>query len=398
MTALAEGLAQAYGYEAGAARLLTAEILPDLASAEALWRLVESGPAPLGTPYQRLDWVQAFARSGADRGALRVLAIRDAGGQPRLLMPLSVAREGCVTVARGFGGGHANFHMPLFASREAAAVSADDLAAAMIRAGRAACIDVFVLSHQPVTWDGAVNPLAQCGERAASDAYGLMLGPDPESTLKRVFSADARKKLRSKEKRLAEAVGPLEYRRASGEAGIRAILDAFHAQKSARFASLGVPDPYAKPAVRRFLAEAVEGGAMELHALVVRESGRVLATFGGAVDAGRYSGMMTSFDADASVARYSPGDLLLFHLVREQAERGRRAFDLGVGEARYKASICDETIEMVRAVVPVTMRGHLFGLASLARTRAKRRIKASPWMVSLVRRVRGTGALRLLTA
>ncbi|WP_204283795.1 hypothetical protein, partial [Klebsiella pneumoniae] len=69
------------------------------------------------------------------------------------LMPLSVAREGCVTVARGFGGGHANFHMPLFASREAAAVSADDLAAAMIRAGRAACIDVFVLSHQPVTWD-----------------------------------------------------------------------------------------------------------------------------------------------------------------------------------------------------------------------------------------------------
>ena len=68
-------------------------------------------------------------------GAIVALrAIRDAGGQPRLLMPLSVAREGCVTVARGFGGGHANFHMPLFASREAAAVSADDLAAAMIRA------------------------------------------------------------------------------------------------------------------------------------------------------------------------------------------------------------------------------------------------------------------------
>ena len=79
--------------------------------------------------------------------------------------------------------------------------------------------------------------------RATSEVIRLANGRSGEGFV--AVSADARKKLRSKEKRLAEAVGPLEYRRASGEAGIRAILDAFHAQKSARFASLGVPDPYA---------------------------------------------------------------------------------------------------------------------------------------------------------
>ena len=88
------------------------------------------------------------------------------------------------------------------------------------------------------------------------------------------------------------------------------------------------------------------------------------------------------------MSRFSPGDLLLQHLVRDQTARGRQGFDLGVGEARYKASICDETIELVDTVLPVTLRGRAYGLVRLGLTRAKRRIKRDPRLFAAVARLR----------
>ncbi|WP_375462501.1 GNAT family N-acetyltransferase [uncultured Methylobacterium sp.] len=395
MTVLAQGpigrdLTGASMVRARMSGSLTAEVFRDLGAVEALWRGLEAEAGCLATPYQRFDWVSAFHRAHGTADALRILVLRDAGGRPRMLLPLVVARAHGVAVARIVGGDHANYHLPLFASRDAAAVPAEAVIGALVQAGRAAGIDVYALGHQPRTWDGAVNPLALTGEPAASDGYGMMLGPDPEATVRRAFSADARKKLRSKEKRLIEAHGPVAYRQAAGQEEAERFLAAFYAQKAARFSAMGIADPYAGPAIRRFLAAATAGErpAIEIHALVIEASGRVLATFGGAVDAGRYSGMMTAFDADPEIARYSPGDLLLSHLVRAQAARGRRALDLGVGEARYKASICDETIELVEAMLPVTLRGHAYARIAARITRLKRRIKRDPRLFGYVQRLR----------
>jgi len=390
MAVLAHELTGAGAMRARVRHGLAAEVFPDLAAAEALWRSLEADPAVLATPYQRFDWVAAFARTapGAD---LRIVVLRDAAGRPRVLLPLVVAREGGATVARVVGEKHANYHMPLFASREAAAMPPEDLAEALHRFGRDAGIDVFALSHQPRFWDGAPNPLHHRAEPAPSDAYGLILGPDPESTLKRVFSSDARKKLRAKERKLVEAFGPLACRRAETPEDAERVLAAFYVQKAARFAAMGLADPYADPAVRDFLARAASpagGSAIEVTSLVATETGRIFAVFAGAVDAQRYSGMFTAFDADPAVSRSSPGDILLHHLIGDQTARGRRTFDLGVGEARYKSSICDETIALGEVVLPVTLRGQAFALRTRAVARLKRRIKRDPRLMALVTRLR----------
>ena len=123
--------------------------------------------------------------------------------------------------------------------------------------------------------------------------------------------------------------------------------------------------------------------AIEIHALVVAATGRILATFGGAVDAKRFSGMWTSFDADPEIGRLSPGELLLAYLIPWQATLGRRTFDLGVGEAEYKARICDQTIELSRTVLPVGLRGQAYGAALRLGVRAKRTIKRSPRLLAL---------------
>ena len=386
------------------ATALSGEIL-DLAAAEAPWRALESQPGALRTPYQRFDWVAAFVPALAPGETCGVLVLREpepaGAGRVRLLLPLVLRRRAGLTIAAVVGDAHANYHLPLFSGRDAAALPAEDLRLALRETARRAGIDALDLGHQPRTWDGTVNPLALGADPGPSDAYGLMLGPDPEASVRRAFSGDARKKLRSKERRLAESVGPLVYARAETAEARERSLTAFYAQKAARFAALGLADPFADPGLRAFLARAAEGAdpAIEIHALVAQDTGRVLATFTGAVDAARFSGMTTAFDADPAIARCSPGDLLLQHLVRDQTGRGRRSLDLGIGEARYKASVCDETIAMARVLLPVTLRGHAYAAAATALTRAKRRLKRDPRLQGLMVRMsrgralwRGVGA------
>ncbi|SFG93393.1 GNAT family N-acetyltransferase [Methylobacterium gossipiicola] len=372
----------------------TTEVYSDLASVEALWRSLESDPTVFATPYQRFDWVAAYAASEPDV-ALRVFVLRDGSGRPQALIPCQVAREYGLRVARVIGARHANFHMPLFASRAAAAdLRPEDLVERLRSAARSDGIDVYAFSHQPLFWDGAANPLGIQADPSPSDAYGLLLGPDADATLKRVFSADARKKLRAKEKKLVEAFGPVAYRVARTDAEAAAYLGAFYIQKAARFATLGIANPYADARIRDFIAAGarrdVRSGeaAIEVAALVGLEGERVFAVFAGAVDTDRYSGMMTSFDQDPSVSRSSPGDILLQYLIRDQATRGRRALDLGVGEARYKTNTCDETIRLGETTVPVTLPGYLFALKTVGTARLKRRIKRNPRVMALIGRLR----------
>ena len=393
MTALAEDLGRVALDGAAPRGTLAVELVRDLAGVEAAWRALESDPAALMTPYQRFDWVAAYAGAGIDAAAQTLVVIlKDEAGRARLLMPLAVVRLGPLRIARVIGDRHANFHMPLFASREAAAMRPEELAEALVRAGRRAGIDAFRFTNQPRFWDGVPNPLGHRGLPAPSDAYGLLLGPDAEATLKRVFSGDARKKVRAKERKLVEALGPVRHRVAATAAEADEIQAAFYAQKAARFAALGIADAYAGPSVRRFVTAATApsgngGPAVEVHALET-ESGRVLATFGGAVDAHRFCGMWTSFDTDPELGRFSPGEILLHRLIGDQSARGRRALDLGVGEASYKAKTCDETIELVESVVPVSAAGHLFAMASGTAVRLKHRVKRSPRLLAAAQRLR----------
>lgn len=399
MTALATQLTGSTTMLERSDRDLVPELHRSLASVEPVWRALEAEAAPFATPYQRFDWVRAFVETElgtepqAQAGRLRVIVLRDVRGRARTILPLTVSRAHGVSTARVVGAKHANFHMPFFACAEAAALVPESLTAALVAAGRAGGIDLFLLDHQPRVFDGMPNPLSAGGHPCPSDAYGMRLGPDAEATLKRAFSGDARKKLRAKERKLVEAHGPVLHRVATTQEMVDTILDAFFAQKAARFAAMGILDPYADPAARRFVQAATRIApgrvpAIEVHALVAEASGRVFATFGGAVDARRFSGIWTSFDPDPEIGRSSPGDLLLSKLIGQQTEAGRHAFDLGVGEARYKANTCDETIELVERIIPVTLAGRAHAWIALGRLEARRRIKRSPRLLAAVQRLR----------
>jgi CelD/BcsL family acetyltransferase involved in cellulose biosynthesis len=356
---------------------------------ESWWRGFET--VATGSPYQRMDWVRAYLDTlgKADGETSRVVIGRDASGATALILPLTVRASGPVRVAGPVGGAHANYHAPLWRP----GASFGNPAALLASIGRLVGADVVAFPFMPRAWNGEANPLAPANAPpGVSQAYRLALGASGEEVLSRVLSRDGRKKLRHKSKKLSE-IGALALRQAVTPAEVEVVLATFFAHKAERRRSIGLPNPFEVPAAREFLRRACLAGleagtpAVELYGLYAGE--RLVATLAGAADPSRLSAMVLSFDAgDGEVARRSPGDLLLSHLIEEQCRRGRAVLDLGVGEARYKDTFCDGVDDLADVLVPVTPLGHAYAALAGVRRETKRFVKRTPWAWSLVTRLR----------
>jgi CelD/BcsL family acetyltransferase involved in cellulose biosynthesis len=358
------------------------EVVEDPAAIEGLWRTFEI--EGVCSPYQRFDWVYAFVTALAPRSRLRarVLLLRDESGRPLLLLPLILRRGRGVRIATFAGGKQANFNLPIVARGFASRVAAPDLKTLLLDAGRALGADVFVFVNQPRAWRGEENPLGFLDNVASpSQGFKLTLGPNADQTLARAFSSETRKKMRKKVRLLSE-LGEQRFLQGRAPEDVETILAAFFEQKDARFREAGIQNPFegeAQDFIRRACLAGLDRGepAIELYALAIGE--RIVATFGGAADRWRLCGMFNSFDNNADVNRHSPGELLLAHIIRVQCERGREVFDLGVGEARYKSSLCDDVEELVDTFLPVTVRGKAYATTIRQLVACKRFVKQTAW-------------------
>jgi CelD/BcsL family acetyltransferase involved in cellulose biosynthesis len=257
-------------------------------------------------------------------------------------------------------------------------------AAALANSG----IDAYMLANQPLIWDAARNPLAALGTQPSpSDAYSSALPGSFSVWRDAHFSRATQKKLLKKTKRL-RAIGQLTHLRASRAEEARAVIDAFLPQKRARMHALGLPNEFdGEPTVALLMR--LSGGdapVLELHALRVDE--RIIATFAGFSDGVRLSGLFLSHDMDPGVAASSPGELLIMEVVRDAIERGLAAFDLGVGEARYKNECCEITEALFDSALPISVAGRVAAAAFLAARRMKQRLKQSPRLFRIAIRAR----------
>ena len=102
--------------------------------------------------------------------------------------------------------------------------------------------------------------------------------------------------------------------------------------------------------------------------------------------------MINSFDNDPEIGRTSPGDPLLMSMMETMCDRAFRAFDLGIGEARYKSSWCDHTDYLFDTLHPVTLKGRAYVMRESFRLRAKRFVKQNPWAWKLAQKAREMAA------
>ena len=366
----------------------------DITGLAETWRAFEA--TALATPYQSYDWVRPFADTiaAAHRMTLCYALVRDADGALLALLPLSVTGRTGFRFAEFIGGKHANYHMGLYAPAFAAQLDAGLTAQLLTEIGAAiGGLDALAFVNQPVTWQGIDNPAALLAAGPSpSRSYKLaLIAGDGDATLKRSMSSHARKKLKNKHSRFRD-FGPSTLTRATTPDEIARVIDAFLSQKAARFRAMGVPDPFAEPVMRAFLERGAMGDgsarpAIELYALDL--GGQAVATYVGATQGERFSGMATSFDMASETVKTSPGELLLAELIRLKASEGVAVFDLGVGEARYKTTFCDDHDDLVDSFLPLTLKGHLFARIARTKRELKRRIKRSPVALKIAHRASG---------
>lgn len=364
----------------------------DLQKLRTVWQPFEA--AALLTPYQSFAWLSAYADTIGRAEGMRFhfVSVESEKGNILALLPLVETRRSGCRFAEFVGGKHANYHMGMFDADFAAGLD-ESGSEGLLRAIAAEIggLDAFVFVNQPLAWNGIANPLATLSAGSSPSAvYKLAIEPaGGDATLKRSMSAHARKKLKHKRTRF-DALGPWQLLRAGNAAEVDTVLNVFQVQKAERFRQMGVADPFASASVRAFLREAAlvtDKPAIELYGL--ERNGRYLATYVGAVEGDRFSGMATSFDMTDEGARFSPGEILLSELIALKARDGIRVFDLGVGEARYKTTFCDGRDELADTFLPLTAKGRMFALVARAKRVVKRRIKGSPAALKLARRIAG---------
>lgn len=363
------------------------EVFDSFAAAEPHWRALERQNA-LATPYQRYEFMALWQRHvGAAAGVTPFIVVGfDSTDAPLFLWPLGRRTVAQLRVVEFLGGKHANFNMALWRRDVAATIGDTDIRAALARLGRRA--DALLLCNQPLTWQGATNPFALLPhQRSANFGFSGPLAPDFENLLRARTNSATRKKMRKKERALAEH-GAIHFERAAEPAAIRRVLDTFFKQKSERMHALGIADVFAAPEVRRFIeaaaTERTVNGKPVIELFTLSVGGVVVATFGGISGSDRFCGMFNSMIM-GMLAHESPGELLLRHLVRDCCERGFSTFDLGIGEAHYKSLFCGNADPLFDSFLPLSRAGAMLTAAARCAALAKRAIKRTPALWALVR-------------
>ena len=368
------------------------EVLTQIGKAEPLWReLVQQGA--ICSRYQHYSWMsQWWDHIGSiSRASPHVTVLRDETGKPVLLLPLVRKQVGPLQVGFFMGGKHTNFNLPVWRPDclKQPASCLNTLLNGLRHNGPR--LDLLVLLNQPATWQGVANPMLQAPHRAsASRSYAGELQSDFEALLKERMGANSRKKLRQKERQLA-ALGPVAFQRARTPAEIDRVLAAFFQQKAARMREQGVSNAFDASGVKEFTRAAAHEidsdtgePVIELYAASVGDT--IIATFGGIVADGRFSGMFNSI-AGLEFRNYSPGELLLANVIRICCERGLHSFDLGIGDAAYKQVYCKDAEGLYDSVIPITAAGRLAAPIWRAGLALKGKIKQSDMLLRRVRSI-----------
>jgi CelD/BcsL family acetyltransferase involved in cellulose biosynthesis len=366
------------------------DILSDLTAAEPIWRALEVS-GQLSTPYQRFDLLGAWQRhAGAREGAHPfIVTAVDAEQRPLLLLPLVLKRRHGVGVASFMGGKHTTFNMGLWDREFAATATPADLDRLLAGLRAQAAADVLALTQQPARWRDLKNPFAMWPHQASvNDCPWLSMPPAAEPTA--LISNSFRRRLKGKEKKLQALPG---YRCdvATTDAEITRLLDWFFHIKPLRMAEQKLPNVFAEPGVEAFVREAcmrrLPSGnrAVAIHALDCNEE--VIALFAGVADGHRFSMMFNTYTLSEH-ARWSPGLILMRHIIDHYAALGYRALDLGIGSDDYKRLFCKGSEPIFDCFVPLTSRGRIAAAAMAAVNRGKHVVKHSPALLGLAHRLR----------
>jgi CelD/BcsL family acetyltransferase involved in cellulose biosynthesis len=360
------------------------EVFDDLDAVEPLWRSLET---EFATPFQRFGLLAAWQRNvGVVQGfEPRIVAGFDAQDRPLCILPFAVAREAGVRVAHFMGGKHCNFNMGLW-RRDAAALSQTEFYA-LFKPLAAHGVDMLALTQQIGRWQDRDNPfIALPRQPSVNGCPVLPLAPGAADNER--ISGSTRRRLKSKERKLQSLSG-YRYLRATTQVEVERALEAFFRLKPQRMALQNLPNVFAEPGVADFVRRICDASRGEPQVVIhmLECDDEVIAMFTGVEDGRRFSMMFNTYTLSDN-ARYSPGLILIRHIIDHYAAKDFTSLDLGVGSDPYKTIYCKDNEELFDSFIPLTARGWPLATALALVGRTKQAVKRSSTLLRLANMVR----------
>jgi len=373
-----------------ASRITSVEILSDLGQAETVWRGLEA-ERQFSTPYQQFDFLGPWQRRvGERKNFLPFIVIAyDGERRPLLLLPLALRHRHGVRTACFMGGNHATFNMALWDRDFAASATVTDLNALIAGIAERSAADVLALTQQPLRWRDLPNPMALLPKQPSVNACPLLTmvpGAAPATLVSNSF----RRRLKGKERKLQTKSG-YRYHVAISDPEIKRLLDWFFSVKPLRMAEQRLPNVFAETGVEDFIRDACMarpsggGHVIDIHALECDDE--VIAIFAGVADGHRFSMMFNTYTMSGN-SRYSPGLILMRHIIDHYAGNGYRALDLGIGSDDYKRLFCKGDEPIFDSFIPLSPRGKVVALAMSGLNRAKHLVKQNQALFHVAQRLR----------
>jgi CelD/BcsL family acetyltransferase involved in cellulose biosynthesis len=223
--------------------------------------------------------------------------------------------------------------------------------------------DVQRLTKMPAQIDGVCNPLSLLGDRPNVVSCH---GNDLRRSWAEIDKALPRRQGLMRKIRKLEGLGPLHFGAAQDEGEQKAATEAFLRQKQWRFEQTHVPGFDADRDKLDFFTDGTatfaDAGMLQLFTL--RSGDTILATLWGLRVARRFYAIMLSFEP-GDWARFSPGSILYYQVLRHLHGQGYEWLDLGIGDEAWKTESCETTFDLVATEKAVSRAGHVL----LARTR-----------------------------
>lgn len=338
-------------------------------------------------PPQSPAWIDAWTRE-VHPDAVYVGLRRDE--VPVLMLALEIVSwRGC-RIARLMGGRHANGNFPACTNPVQLDGEAFDRIAQAMSAERKD-IDLIALERLAPAFEGSSNPLWQLrGFASPNPALAVNLAGGFDALLARTSGKRKRKKYRSQLRKF-EAAGGVRRIEAKTQEETDRLLDAFFAMKTFRFQKAGIRNVFGEAEVqaffRRLFAEAMSSPrpAFVLHGLEV--AGKLRAITGSSRSGGRITCEFGAI-AEDEVSQTSPGDFLFFENIKEACDQRLAVYDFGVGDEPYKRLWCDMETEHRDVLLPLTLKGRVAAQAMRSFATIKARIKNSPTVWRLAKRLR----------
>jgi CelD/BcsL family acetyltransferase involved in cellulose biosynthesis len=370
---------------------LEIELFDTMEPLEAEWRRLERDD--LSSLHQSYDWCSSWV--AAFRRPLAILRGRY-GTHTAFILPVEIVSSRGMRIAKFIGADHSNINTGLVsdAFAEDSGLLDSHKLAARLRTALAGKADLLLLQNIPLEWRSRRNMLAGLPMvQNQNHAYQLPLLDTFEKTLQQLNAKSRRKKFRAQSRRL-EAIGGFDYIAPEASSEQHELLDMFFHLKSARFASLGLPDVFADAQTKAFLHGLIDRRngddfGLEMRALRLKGDyeGRIAALSGISRKGDHVICQFGAIDEDL-IADASPGEFLFWQMISSLHGKGVALFDFGLGDQTYKRSWAPIETDHHDVVLPISGIGVAAGAAHRAITRGKAFIKARPGLYKFAQNIR----------